>query len=88
MRWSIKILNGQVISMTMQVGYAGEGFGLTSGRRGAPEQISIGSIGDRNAFTYESDSRDQDWCSANAGTTAHGLYGFADTEVRDDFYWY
>ncbi len=69
-------------------GYAGEGFGVTSGRRGSSEQISIGSIGGRNALTYVSGSRDQDWYNSNAGTSAHGLYGVADTEVRDDFYWY
>ncbi|MDG1386773.1 MAG: hypothetical protein P8P33_07105 [Flavobacteriaceae bacterium] len=69
-------------------GYAGDGFGLTIGRRGAPEQISIGSIGGRNALTYVSGPRDQDWYNANAGASTHGLYGVADPEVRDDFYWY
>ena len=69
-------------------GYAGEGFGLTSGRRGAPEQISIGSIGGRNALTYVSGPRDQDWYDANLGASTHSLYGVPDNEVRDDFYWY
>jgi len=26
--------------------------------------------------------------SANTGTSAHGLYGATNTEVRDHFYWY